>query len=59
MSSASNLLGTKYTERANASRREQLGVITQKHGQDQGEKLGRWSVLSDKVVQKRCLNLSS
>lgn len=45
ISAMSNLLGTKYTERANASQREQLGTITHKHSQDQGKKLHRWSVL--------------
>lgn len=36
ISSVSNLLGTTYTERANAAR-GQLGIITQKHCKDQGK----------------------
>lgn len=32
-----NLLGTKCTQKANATQREQLGIISHKHGQDQGK----------------------
>lgn len=37
ISSMSNLLGTKCTERANATQRDQLGIISHKHNQDQGK----------------------
>lgn len=58
VSSMSDLLGTKWTERTHATQREQLGIIRHKHSQDQGKKPCRWSVPTDKVVisrEKLCL----
>lgn len=37
VSSRSNLLGTKCRERTNAAQREQLGIISHKHSQDEGK----------------------